>query len=570
MKRFAELYEALDHTTSTNAKVSAMVAYLRQAPPGDAAWALFFLTGRRLARVVAARSLHAWTVELTRLPAWLVEESYGTVGDHAETIALLLDGRTHPLGAETLRRDAAQRYPAAQPRLFDEPGDPFDERVDGVSLQQSIEERLLPLRKVAEAEQRVHVLAWWSRLGRLELFLLNKMMTGEFRVGVSHTLVMRAIAQLAGLAAPIVEHRLMGAWEPSAASFLALTQPESSLEEPSRPYPFCLASPLSGAIDALGDCGDWLAEWKWDGIRAQLIHRSGQVFLWSRGEELITGRFPEVVAAARDLPGETVFDGELVAWRDGRPRPFSDLQHRIGRERKLTEAVAAVPVAFLVYDLLEDGGADIRSRPLRDRRERLEELVLAAHRAATERGATSSPVRLSSALDAPTWDALAALRSAARDHHVEGVMLKRWSSAYRPGRRRGDWWKWKIEPFTIDAVLIYAQPGSGRRASLFTDYTFGVWHDGELVPVAKAYSGLTDQEIDELDRWIRRHTIDRFGPVSAVEPVQVFELGFERIARSTRHKSGVALRFPRMLRWRTDKTARDADALETLMQMVPS
>jgi len=554
------LYEALDHTTSTNAKVSAIVDYLGQAPPGDAAWALFFLTGRRLTRVVAARSLHTWTVELTHLPAWLVEESYGAVGDHAETIALLLDGRTQPLGAETLRREAAERDPAGQRRLFDEPADPFDEHVDGVSLQEWIEQRLLPLRDLAEAEQRVRVLAWWSRLGRLELFLLNKLMTGEFRVGVSHTLVVRAIAQLAGLSTASVEHRLMGAWQPSADSFLALTAPESTLEEPSRPYPFCLASPLSGDVDGLGDRGDWLAEWKWDGIRAQLIHRSGQVFLWSRGEELITGRFPEVAATARDLPAGTVFDGELVAWRDGRPRPFSDLQHRIGRERKLGEAVAAVPVAFLVYDLLEDGGTDIRSAPLRDRRERLEQLVPGDSR--------ESPLRLSPALDAPTWEALAALRSTSRDHHVEGVMLKRWSSVYRPGRRRGDWWKWKIEPFTVDAVLIYAQPGSGRRASLFTDYTFGVWHDGELVPVAKAYSGLTDAEIDELDRWIRRHTIGRFGPVSAVEPVHVFELGFERIARSTRHKSGVALRFPRMLRWRTDKTARDADALETLMQMV--
>ncbi|HEX5108453.1 MAG TPA: ATP-dependent DNA ligase [Vicinamibacterales bacterium] len=570
MKRFADLYEALDRTTSTNAKVSAIVAYLREAPPGDAAWALFFLTGRRLARVVAARSLHLWTVELTRLPAWLVEESYGAVGDHAETIALLVDGRTPPLDARALREAAEMRAAAAQRRLFEEPVDSFDEQVAGVTLQDWIEKRLIPLRDVAEAEQRVRVLAWWSRLPRIELFLLNKLMTGEFRVGVSHTLVVRAVAQLAGLPTAVVEHRLMGGWEPSDDGFLALTRPESSVEEPSRPYPFCLASPLSDPVEVLGDCSDWLAEWKWDGIRAQLIHRSGQLFLWSRGEELITGRFPEVASAAQHLPGGTVLDGELVAWRDGRPRPFSDLQHRIGRERKLREALVAVPVAFIVFDLLEDNGDDIRSKPLHYRRARLVQMLNDRSPVTGDGDSPPSPIQLSAELDAPTWDVVAKLRSAAREHHVEGVMLKRWSSAYRPGRRRADWWKWKIEPFTVDAVLIYAQPGSGRRASLFTDYTFGVWHDGELVPIAKAYSGLNDREIDELDRWIRRHTISRFGPVSAVEPVHVFELGFERIARSTRHKSGVALRFPRMLRWRTDKTAQEADALETLMRMVRS
>ena len=334
--------------------------------------------------------------------------------------------------------------------------------------------------------------------------------------------------------------------------------PESEGDRPSRPYPFFLASPLQDPPETLGERADWLVEWKWDGIRAQLIHRRGQVFLWSRGEELLTNRFPEIAAAAHALPAGTVMDGEIVAFDEGVPRPFAYLQRRIGRERHVAETAERVPVAFIVYDLLEDRGKDMRERPLQQRRTRLGALL----------AVSDGVFRLSDAVQGTTWEDLARRRNESRGRSVEGLMLKRWSSPYRTGRRRGDWWKWKIDPFTVDAVLIYAQPGSGRRATLFTDYTFGVWDGETLVPVAKAYSGLTDAEIDELDRWIRRHTIERFGPVSAVEPQHVFELGFERIAPSSRHKSGVALRFPRMLRWRRDKLPKDADTLETLKGMM--
>jgi DNA ligase-1 len=350
----------------------------------------------------------------------------------------------------------------------------------------------------------------------------------------------------------------MGSWEPSAASFEALIAPEDPGGDPSRPYPFCLASPLDAGVESLGPREEWLVEWKWDGIRAQLIHRGGEIFLWSRGEELITNRFPELVTAARDLPPGIVLDGEILAFGEGSPRPFADLQRRIGRERRVREVAGDVPVAFLAYDILEDGSADIRELALRERRARLLRLL----------DPRIGPIHVSEELTAATWNALAELRDQSRARQVEGLMLKRWTSPYRPGRRKGDWWKWKIAPHTIDAVLIYARPGSGRRASLFTDYTFGVWHGGELVPVAKAYSGLTDEEINELDRWIRRHTTERFGPVSAVEPVHVFELGFERIAASTRHRSGVAVRFPRMLRWRRDKKSDEADTLETLKKLI--
>jgi DNA ligase-1 len=559
MKRFAHLYEAIDGTTSTNAKVDAIVSYLREAPPADAAWALFFLTGRRLKRHLPTRSLHAWTLELTALPEWLVQECYGVVGDFAEAIALLLDGRLTPLSPADLHREAPR--PSNPVRLpFDDGEIPsVDVTIEDVSLATWIDERILPLRDMDDAVRRVHVIAWWSRLPRNQLFLLNKLLTGEFRVGVSHTLVVRAVAQLAGLPRAAIEHRLMGGWEPSAAAFAALIAPEDPAGDPSRPYPFCLASPLEDPIAALGSRDEWLVEWKWDGIRAQVIHRAGQVFLWSRGEELITGRFPEIANSARALPPGTVLDGEVLAFEDGVPRPFAELQRRIGRERRVQEVAVDVPVVFIAYDLLEDGSRDVRELPLRERRHRL---------VALQAGSEAAAIHISEELTAPTWETLAALRAESRARGVEGLMLKRWTSIYRPGRRRGDWWKWKIEPHTIDVVLMYAQPGSGRRATLFTDYTFGVWDGGALVPVAKAYSGLTDPEIDELDRWVRRHTIERFGPVSAVEPVHVFELGFERIAASNRHKSGVAVRFPRMLRWRRDKRASEADTLETLRRFI--
>jgi DNA ligase-1 len=569
MKRFADLYDELDRTTSTNAKVAAIVRYLHEAPPGDAAWALFFLTGRRLTRLLPSRLLHEWTIELSGLAEWLVRESYSVVGDYAETIALLLDGRVRPADPDSLRQAAAPSTKATRLPFGDE--EPFDTHVNDVSLAEWIERRILPLRTLDDGERRVRVMTWWTRLSTRELFLLNKLLTGEFRVGVSHTLVVRALAERAALPTAVVEHRLMGNWEPSAEAFMALLAPGTTADEPSQPYPFCLASPLDlveGDVPiTLGERRGWLAEWKWDGIRAQLIRRAGQVFLWSRGEEVITDRFPEVVDAAAGLPDGIVLDGEVLAFEHGVPRPFADLQRRIGRQRRVREVAAHVPAAFVAYDLLQENGIDIRDRPLRERRERLIALLEAPSRADLKVGPYEAPdcaVRISEALDEATWEALASRRAESRARGVEGLMLKRWSSPYRAGRKRGDWWKWKIEPHSIDVVLIYAQPGSGRRASLFTDYTFGVWHEGELVPVAKAYSGLTDDEIDELDRWIRRHTTERFGPVSAVEPMHVFELGFERIAASTRHPSGVAVRFPRMLRWRRDKTAAEADTLDTL------
>ncbi len=562
MTRFAALFAEIDATTATTAKVEAMARYFAATPAADAAWAVFFLTGRRLKRLVSGRAIGGWTVAATGLPEWLLGECYAVVGDGAETAALLLD---------------------QLPRI---PADPWP-------LADWLEHRIQPLRAASPDQQRHHVVEWLRGLPRWERFTLLKLLTGELRVGVSQTLVVRALAQAAGLPTQVVAARLMGDWTPTATWYEQLLAANATDADRSRPFPFFLAAPLDPEIrsaddvaTALGDRADWLIEWKWDGIRAQLVARDGRRHLWSRGEELISTRFPEIVGAA-GLPDGTVLDGEVLAWRDGRPLPFFALQQRIGRQRQVARVARDVPVVFMVYDVLEHAGRDVRDEPLTRRRALAEGVVAALLDGPPVVAASPTPdalplepanpaappphpvVRLSPLVAAGTWAEAAVQRADARQRGVEGLMLKRLTAPYGVGRKRGDWWKWKIDPHTVDAVLIYAQPGSGKRASLLTDYTFGLWHEGALVPVAKAYSGLTNEEIAEIDRWIRRHTVERFGPVRHVEPVHVFELGFEAIARSTRHRSGVAVRFPRMLRWRKDKLAGDADGLEALTALLP-
>jgi DNA ligase-1 len=528
MRRFSQLYATLDRTSSTNAKVSALESYFRDAPPEDAAWAVFFLAGRRLLRLLPSKLLREWTMEVTGVSPWLLDEAYAAVGDVAETMALLLDAV---------------------------PGD-RDER--DVPLHVWIESRLEGLRGKPAELQRQDVLGWWRGLPSFERFLLNKLLTGEMRVGVSQTLVVRALASVAGVGTDVMTHRLMGQWSPSATAYQALMAPDAARDDVSRPYPFCLAYPLESGVEALGSRDDWQVEWKWDGIRAQLIRRGGATFLWSRGEEVITDRFPEVVTAAAGLPDGTVLDGEVLAWQGDGPLPFATLQLRIGRQNLTRQALAAAPAAFMAYDVLEWEGGDVRLRPLAERRTDLERLV----------AAYAPALRLSAIVEAPSWEALAMLRQESRTRGVEGYMLKRRDSAYGTGRRKGDWWKWKVDPFSVDAVLVYAQPGNGRRATLFTDYTFALWKDGELVPVAKAYSGLSNEEIEQVDAWVRSHTIEKFGPVRRVEPTHVFEIAFENVQRSTRHKSGVAVRFPRIARWRTDKKVEEADSIEALLQLI--
>jgi DNA ligase-1 len=526
VKRFARLYSALDETTRTNAKVAAMVDYLETTPAEDAIWAISLLMGRKPRQAVPAPRLRRWAAEEAGVPDWLVDASDDVVGDLAETIALLLPARAAAAGRP---------------------------------LHAWVEQDLLPLRALPEELQRERVLSAWRAMDRSQRFVWNKLITGAFRVGVSRKLVTRALARFSGLPEAVLAHRLMGEWTPAPPFYRRLFSSETGDADISRPYPFFLATPLAGVPEDLGPAGEWQAEWKWDGIRAQVIRRRGQTFIWSRGEELVTDRFPEIAAAAQALPDGTVLDGEILAWRDGRPLDFAALQQRIGRKRLDPRVLQDVPVLLIAYDLLECRGEDIRGRELGRRAAALAELIAQA----ADPRLTASP-----SLPAAGWAELAKLRDEARTRGAEGLMLKRRSSPYRIGRPRGDWWKWKVDPLSVDAVLTYAQRGHGKRSGLYTDYTFSVWDGGRLVPFAKAYSGLTDAEIRDVDRFIRANTTERFGPVRAVKPELVFEIAFEGIRRSSRHRSGVAVRFPRIARRRTDKTADDADTLDAVKALL--
>lgn len=556
MKAFAQLYAELDARTASSAKQAALVAYLETAPPQDAAWALYFLAGGKPRQTVPTKVLRSLAQEAARLPEWLFDESYQAVGDLAETIALLLP----PPEGEPVRRSLAEWMA-----------------------------ELLPLRGLPPETLEQRLLAQWSVLAPGERLVYFKLITGNLRVGVSRLQATHALARISGVDAKRIAHRLMGYTHigrtPDAADYARLIAPvddtaEGALAESSgQPYPFFLAHPWTGDASAmqaaLGSPQDWLVEWKWDGIRAQVVRRAGAVFIWSRGEELVTDRFPELAQAAMQLPDGTVLDGEIVVWREhsaGRaagPQPFSEMQRRIGRKTLGPKLLRDIPVVLIAYDLLEHAGQDWRSEPQQARRTQLE--------ATLQGGALHPALRLSETLQGDTWAALDAQRSAARDMGTEGFMLKRRDAQYGVGRTKdvGVWWKWKIDPMSIDAVLIYAQRGHGRRASLYSDYTFAVWSGPEtdaertLVPFAKAYSGLTDVEMGKVDAIVRKTTRESFGPVRSVKPTQVFELGFEGIGRSPRHKSGIAVRFPRMLRWRQDKPVEEADTLQSLAALLP-
>ena len=531
MRRFTDLFTRLDRSTGTGDKRAALVEYFRNAPPEDAAWALWLLSGEKIggakARIAGSAELRAWVAEESGTPAWLVDESYDAVGDLAETLALLL-------------------------------GDPLV-APDDAPLHAWIEQRVLPVANAEEATRRAMVVEAWRLLPFAQRFVFNKLLTGALRVGVSRGLVQQALAEASGIDIALIAQRMLGKWSPTPDFLRRLTSPEPQPGDSASPYPFYLASPLEADATSLGPIEDWLLEWKWDGIRLQLIRRGGDLALWSRGEERLDGRFPEIEAALATLPRDAVLDGELLAWRDGDiPMPFTALQTRIHRRKPGAKTLADTPVRVLAYDLLELDGEDLRPRPQAERRALLDSL-LAAH--------ADPRIVVSPRLEAASWREAAALRDGSRARGVEGLMLKRIDAPYQHGRKRGDWWKWKIDPLTIDAVLIYAQAGHGRRSTLHTDYTFALWDGDALVPVAKAYSGLDDKEILQLDKWIRGHTTERFGPVRAVTPHHVFELGFEAVNRSARHKSGIAVRFPRILRWRQDKPMQEADRLETLQAL---
>ena len=542
MKRFARLFNELDTSTSTRSKVDALKRYFAIADAADAAWAVYFLAGGKPRQSINARLLRDFAIDASGLPEWLFEESYQAVGDMAETIALLLP--------------------------------PPIRKSDG-TLAFWIEQRLLPLRGRAPADVLAELTGYVAELESPERFLLIKLIGGGFRVGVSRLLVTRALAAHSGIDAKLVAQRMIGytdvALAPTPERYLSLIDAGDHVVADGHPYPFFLAHsltlPVERIAEELGTPAEWLIEWKYDGIRAQLVRRAGKAWLWSRGEELITERFPEIVEGAHTLPDGTVLDGEILVWRDNAPQPFALLQKRVTRKSVTTQVLREAPAAFMAYDLLEAGGEDFRLRPQRARRAALEHL-------ADRHGVLISP-----RVEADSWEQLALMREQSRDRGVEGLMIKHLESTYRVGRTKEastNWWKWKIDPYAIDAVLVYAQRGHGRRASLYSDYTFAVWTtepgapERALVPFTKAYSGLTDDEIRQVDAAIRRTTVEKFGPVRSVTPTMVFEIGFEGIQRSPRHKSGIAVRFPRMLRWRHDKAVEEADTLGALQLLLAS
>lgn len=526
MQNFAKLFTSLDQTTKTNAKVEALVTYFQEATDSDRLWMVAILSHRRPKRTVTSTLLRQWAAEASGIPLWLFEESYHVAGDLAETIALVLPPKTDK---------------------------------ENQSLTYWIN-YIKDLAHLEEAQKRQKIMDAWAGLDYTERFIFNKLITGGFRVGVSQKLMVRALAKFTGQEESALAHRLMGNWTPDTTTFKALILTENPLDDISKPYPFYLAYALEEEPESLGLPDEWEAERKWDGIRGQLIVRQKEVFVWSRGEELVTDKFPEYLPLANLLPDGTVIDGEIMPFKDGKPLTFQLLQTRIGRKKVSKSILQKVPVVLICYDLLEWEGQDIREKPLTERRSFLEELLAKYD--------TQGILLLSEGLTFLGWDQLKLERENARQHHSEGLMLKRKNSVYQSGRRRGDWWKWKVDPFTIDAVMIYAQRGHGRRANLFTDFTFAVWKNDQLVPFTKAYSGLTDKEFLEITTWVRANTVERFGPVRSVRPHHVFEIAFEGIQESKRHKSGVALRFPRISRWRKDKPKEEANTLDDLLALL--
>lgn len=543
MKLFTELFLQLDRTNKTNEKVALLKHYFSLAPDADKVWALALFTGRRPPRKIKSAQVQQWALELADIPDWLFREGYNNVGDLAETVSLILPEAVEPSFDRTLSQ------------WFTE---------------------LEKLSKATDEDKKEFLLNAWRQFSGFEIFVFNKLLMGSFRIGVSQTLVVRAIAEVTGKEPAYIFHRIMGHWDPFTITYDELIHAENAGEEFSKPYPFYLAYAIEGELENLGTPEEWQVEWKWDGIRSQVILRNGELFIWSRGEELVTDKFPELHILKNLLPDNTVLDGELIcmaqsgnpatginpesAERSWRPLPFNILQTRISRKNVTKKIMQQAPVTFIAYDVMEAGGLDVRSKPQEQRRAQLEAMY--------EQAIKHDAFNISPLLNFETWDELKKIHTYARDYAAEGFMLKRKNAPYLTGRKKGDWWKWKTDPLSVDAVMIYAQKGHGRRAEVYSDYTFAVWQDGKLIPFAKAYSGLTDKEINEVDRFVKQHTLEKFGPVRTVTPELVFEIGFEGINASSRHKSGIAVRFPRILRWRKDKKVEEADTLEHLKSIL--
>lgn len=525
MRHFAELINALESTNKTNAKIDAIIDYLERAPDDDKVWFIALFTGKRPKRNVGTNFMKEWALEITQLPFWLFQESYSSVGDLGETLSLIL-----PPPSEKIERTLSEWM-----------------------------NEIASMKDKTESEKKEFVLKSWDGLDYTERLIFNKLLGGSFRIGVSDKTLINALTKYSGQEPSALMHSMMGKWHPNEISFQELISAEKVNADNSRPYPFCLAYPLEKELADLGEPDEWLIEYKWDGIRGQIIRRNDEVFIWSRGEELVTEQFPEIAETIKAMKGNFVLDGEILAVKEGKVLNFNELQKRLNRKTITKKMLSEIPIEVFAYDLLELEGTDLREKPISARRAMLIELML---------NENPENIKLSQAVDFTQWDALQQVRENSRDINSEGLMLKQKGSPYHAGRKKGDWWKWKISPLTIDAVLIYAQKGSGRRSAYYTDYTFAVKNGDTLVTIAKAYSGLTDKEIMEVSKFVNKNAIEKFGPVRTVKAELVFEIAFEGIGFSSRHKSGVALRFPRIVRWRKDKTVAEIDDLEEIKKLI--
>ena len=527
LQLFAELVTELSSSTKTNDKLQSLVDYFSTAVDADKVWVIALFSGRRPRRAVNSKLMREWCLEIIGIPDWLFGECHSTVGDFSETLALLLSEI-----------------------------EIVDQQDENLSFYL---EKFVRIEKEDESIKKNFIVESWKQMNREEKFVFNKLITGSFRIGVSQKTIVNALAKVVQLSPSEIAHRISGNWDPSTTSFIELLNETASVTDFSKPYPFYLAYAIDNEVENLGEPDLWQAEWKWDGIRGQMIKRNNELFVWSRGEELMTDKFPEYFILKDLLPDGVVLDGEIIPAVDGKPLPFAVLQTRIGRKNISKKQLQEAPISFFAYDLLEYNYEDWREKPLIERRNKLEEILSPIQNKA---------IQISEVIDFNSWNDLGELRKKSRDKNSEGIMLKRKDSVYKVGRKRGDWWKWKIDPLTIDCVMVYAAKGSGRRSNLYTDYTFAVKDGNELITFTKAYSGLTDKEFAQIDHFVKRNSLEKFGPVRTVKPELVFEIAFEGIAASNRHKSGVALRFPRMNRWRKDKTVEEINTLDDLKEML--
>jgi len=540
LNNFSELFLNLDSSNSTNNKIEVLKNYFLSNDPIDNSWAIYLLTGKSNKRFISGRYLKNLFSELYEYPVWLIDTCYLKVGDSAEVITLLLKNKS------TSRKKVLLN----------------------ISLNELLSKTIPDLSKLNDEEKNFKIKNMWETLPEDNHLIFNKILTGTFRVGVSIGLITKSISKLINIDEEIISHRLMGNFEPSIDSYEFLINKNINLQElNSKPFPFLLANTIEDKIFK-HSINDFQFEWKYDGIRMQLIKRSGNVSLWTRGQELVNDSFPELVDKMSHIKDDFVLDGELLVWnfKEQIAFDFSLLQKRINRKSPTRSIQIKYPIIFIAYDLLEINGRDIREIKLENRRIELEKYFSKWHNK-TENN-ISAIFKICNLIFPKDWPDALNYKEKSRENNTEGLIIKKKTSIYSSGRKRGIWWKYKVDPMQLDAVLIYAKGGSGRRAGLYTDYSFALWKDKELIKFASAYSGLTNIEIKELDKWIRKNTIEKFGPVRSLKPEMVFEISFEKIQISKRHKSGIAVRFPRITKWRKDKKINDADSLENAYELM--